>query len=281
MDNRKARDILFRAGFSLAETSLALAVIALVLGAMVPGLLALRAAEQARATRSALESVTRATAAFVQANGCLPCPSPSTSIFLPGFGVVRGDASANPAPCGGTCAAVGLVPFRSLGLPQSAARDGYGRWLTFAVDSTLTQDFGVVPPTSVCREVSPSCTQEDVDNRTIKQGLCQEGLSTANRLEITLQGGAVASVAAFLVVSHGKNGRGAYGDLGAKLRFPASVPACNAGVTGNERCNAGGDRFFADVIPAAGDDPFDDILAYLDRNALVAYGGGPSCQTAW
>ncbi|MBI3419939.1 MAG: type II secretion system protein [Proteobacteria bacterium] len=269
-----------KAGFSLAEAALSLAIVGMVITAMVPALLSLRASESARATQTALEGVMRATAAFVQANGCFPCPAPASLQAGAGFGVVRGDTLANPSPCNSGCASVpGLVPFRSLGLPQSLAHDGYGRWLTFAVDPTLTSS-GL--SNLACTIQDTDCTADDVAHSAHKKGLCAAGLGASTSLRVLVSG--VTTTIAMLVLSHGANGRGAFTEVNsgpARRAFPTSVPSCLPGNTGAERCNADADLTFVAAIPSTGSDPFDDQMLYFDRNALMASLGGAGCNTNW
>lgn len=226
----------------------------------------------------------RAVAAYVQANGCVPCPTPAASVYTAGHGVVRGDTSASPAACGGTCsAAVGVVPFKSLGLAEGMARDGYNDWLTYAVDTALTVNFNVIPPTSPCQtgDTSP-CSASDITNGTRKKGLCQSNiLPNTNRITVTHYGGGAEKVAV-LIMSHGANRRGAFTTKptsGQRYAFPSGA-SCAGGYY--EMCNADGDINFTAWLPTNdGNTPFDDLLVYLDRNALVTYLGGPACQTVW
>ena len=269
-----------REGFSLAETALSLAILALVIGALVPGLLSMRAAEQARATQTRLEAVMRASAAFVQANGCFPCPSTPASQATAGRGWVRGDTNA--ALCNGCSAPVGLVPFRALGLSESFARDGYNHWLTFSVDSTLTAN-NLASVACKAGDVDPPCSTDDIAHSAHKKGLCAANLSGVASLNVFLSGGGSAK-AAILVLSHGANAHGAFAEAGAdstRMAFPSGQLGCNAGVSGAEACNANGSTSFVAATPGSGTDPFDDQMLYFDRNALVASAGGAACNTAW
>ncbi|HVY13303.1 MAG TPA: hypothetical protein VHB73_07050, partial [Alphaproteobacteria bacterium] len=128
----------------------------------------------------------------------------------------------------------------------------------------------------------PPCSSTDITNGTRKKGICQTGLSAANRLQVKVQGG--TQQAALVILSHGANGRGAFAEVGGggkHTAFPASVPACVVGTSGPERCNADDDINFVAAIPGESTDPFDDTLLYFDRNALVASLGGPGCQSTW
>lgn len=263
-------------GFTLAEAALALVVVSLVIGAVVPTLLSLRSSQQANVTRQNMETVMRSVSSFVFSTGCLPCPMPPEKVSGIGYGYVRGDDDGLPS-CGTCNSAVGIVPFISLGIPESLAKDGYGRWLTYAVDTALTADFGYVPPTAACKQDVETCTETE----KAKWGFCQEKLPSAARIEIEV--GASTPKAAVLLLSHGANGRGAYknfpeiGEL--RMAFPSSAPACAD--SGYEQCNADEDINFITFLASGGDNPFDDILLYFSRNALLSYLGNPSCETVW
>lgn len=226
-----------------------------------------------------------ATAAFVQANGCVPCPTPAASYITNGFGLVRGATGTNPAACAGCSVTVGFVPFRSLGLSENMARDAYGRWLSFAVDATLTQGAlgAVVPPSAPCKagDALP-CAADGSDIGVRKKGLCQPGFSSTARVRVNSNG--INQDAAVMILSHGVNGRGAYRNApqnnNDRMAFPAAQTACNQTTgEGAERCNADGDINFVNVTQNNDEtDPFDDQMLYIGRNALVAFLGNPACQ---
>jgi prepilin-type N-terminal cleavage/methylation domain-containing protein len=275
-------DIRHLKGFTLVEMAMVLVVIGLVILIVYPALNAVRVSTQRRLTDNNLQSLLRAVAVYAQTTGCLPCPSPA-SIAGPGFGRVRGDT--NTSLCGSCAQPEGIAPFVSLGLPESTARDGWGRWITMRVDPALTVIFGVVPPSAPCTASDMSgglCTQTGASQK----GLCRTGLPTTHRITVQTPGGPTQQ-AAVLFASHGFNGHGALnagalsGPLnGARLPFPPSAPGCAGG--GHETCNADGDVTFVNAPPKLdNNNPFDDTLAFLDRNNLVSLFGNGSCQTVW
>jgi prepilin-type N-terminal cleavage/methylation domain-containing protein len=270
-----------RRAFTLVEMSLVLIVIGLVILTVFPALRAVREGSQRTATQSNMNSVHRALAAFVQAQGCLPCPAPP-SASPAGWGRVRGDA-AGPA-CGTCPLAEGLVPYVSLGLSQATARDGWGRWLTFRIDPDLAIHFGVVPPTLPCTASDPApCTLG-----ASQKGLCSAGLKGTNTVLIRLPQTTVTQPAAFIILSHGPNG---YGSYRTSANAPASTnmhpsyggPSATCSTTGGyERCNSDGDAVFvAGELAEISTNPFDDILLYAGRNALVSLLGNGACHSAW
>lgn len=269
-----------RQGFTLIEMSLVLVIVGIVITTIFPALKVVREHTQSQKTQSSLDILVRATAAYVQANGCLPCPTPASTVGN-GFGRVRGDMITQP--CGPCLQPEGVVPFASLGLPINAAKDGWGRWITMRIDPALAMNFGVIPPTSECLASDPlPCVQGES-----KKGLCQSNLSTVGRISIATPGSATTQ-AAVLFLSHGTNGYGAYHSdpiandgVNTHPTFTGSLTPCSAN-GGYERCNANGDREF--VNAATSSDPgsyFDDSLRFLDRNALVSYLGNGACQTTW
>lgn len=295
-------------GFTLAEMSVVLIVIGLVIMAVFPTLSVLRASSQRAATQSHLDTLMRAAAVYAQANGCLPCPTPAniSNTAPAGFGRVRGDATASPAPCGACATPEGIPPFMSLGIPASAAHDGSSHWITMRVDPALANPAGLVAPptapaicvcaynasTNSCASTTPGCScvapaggQCAQPFNASVRGLCAPNLSKANAISIRTPGGS-SQLAALVFVSHNPNGAGSLiaemiPSLNNGKRIP-SQPACSA-TSGFANCNADGDINFVDAPKTRGsNDPFEDTLAYANRNELVGMlSNGAACQSSW
>lgn len=277
-------------GFTLAEMAMVIVVMGLIMTTVLPALSTLRSAQQRAATETNLQTLMRATAAYAQAAGCLPCPTPA-NVTGTKFGRVRGDVAV--AACG-TCAnAEGIVPFVSMGIGEAQAKDGWGRWITMRIDPLLAQNpiapatTAVAPPTAPCQSgdlgVVPGCTVLNASQK----GLCQPGLSNAGRVSVATPGG-TAQQAAVIFVSHGINGRGSFvasarfnGRNGTRQSFPSTQPDCSAS-TGFERCNADTNTAFVNATPVvSGTDPYDDLMIYADRNSFISLLGTGACQTTW
>lgn len=267
-----------RNGFTLVEMSLVLIVIGLVILIVFPAMKALRDGTQRQLTNSNLSALSRSIAAFVQANGCLPCPTPASAVGA-GFGSVRGEIGA---ACGTCSTPEGIPPFASLGLPAATAKDGWGRWITMRIDPALAINFGVVPPTAPCTasDTAPCALGAS------QKGLCRANIPNAKRISVRTSAD-MTQPAAFVLVSHGPNGYGAFttsliaGGSDDAHHYNGPAGTCTAS-TGYELCNADGDLSFADTMATNNPtDPFDDVLVYMDRNALVASLGQGACQTAW
>ena len=274
---RGTAPILRSSGFTLVEMSLVLIVIGLIAMTVYPAVTSLLTAMQRNQTDNNLQTLLRATAVYVQANGCVPCPSPANGVAI---GIVRGDSSASPAACDVCSTPEGLAPFASLGVPQNVAKDGWGRWIRMRVDPALTVAFNVVPPTALCTTNDSNCTPG-----TSSSGLCSNGLTSVNRVSVRTAAG-VTQQAAVIFLSHGANGTGAPAPKASKqtYAFPASATTCAAG--NYERCNANdaGDSprpSFVQATQTGGTMPFDDSMVFVDRNNLVSLLGNGSCQTVW
>ena len=158
-------------GFTLVEMAVVVVIAGIILGALLPAVLDMRRATQLTATQTNLQSLLRVTAAYVQANGCLPCPTPS-GVANGGLGHVRGDVRTSPPVCGVCAQPDGIVPFVSLGIDPVVAKDGWGRWITMHIDPLLAQNpipsaaavaDSVVPPQAACTSNdvtagTPGCT---------------------------------------------------------------------------------------------------------------------------
>lgn len=121
MGRSKAED-----GFVLVEIAIALFVLALLIGSVLPLMRGQAAAARATATERRLDAVMAVLAAELSRHGHLPCPAPAD------------DAGGGIAAAGCSDAAVGRVPAASLGLPGDAVVDGWRRPFTYAVDARAT-----------------------------------------------------------------------------------------------------------------------------------------------
>ncbi|MDD4615833.1 MAG: prepilin-type N-terminal cleavage/methylation domain-containing protein [Alphaproteobacteria bacterium] len=281
---RRGSEGLFSSGFTLVEMAVVMVVMGMVAMTVFPALTTLRQANQLALTQSNLRSLMIATAAFVQANGCLPCPA------IPGeTGTDFGKLGYSDSIACGTCdAPQGIPPFASLGIPASVAHDGWGHWITMRVDPALTNPEKPVP-------VPPTapCTASDVSSNICSQlgasakGLCKAGYSSADRIKVTNTGGGGEQQAAVIFISHGSTGYGSYVATPKYsdylLPFASNYAECSP-YGGYAQCNSAerNTAQYYDAPAVIGDtDSYDDVLAYADRNTLVSMLGNGACNTAW
>lgn len=275
-----ARSGLGSGGFTLPEMAIVVVIAGLLLVTLLPALRATQSAAALSATQSNLQTLLRATAAYLAANGCLPCPTPGNKIFGAEQGKV---GTAGNVPCGGCVSNDGIAPFASLGVDATTAKDGWGRWITMHVDPALTS------PTPCTAEEIVSGVAGCSKNDRLQSGFCRaesrSGAALQQRISIRYQnaGNGAASV---LLLSHGANGYGAYIKQpqngtdpcdNSRMNFPNGARCPGSAEACNNKCLSSDNQFYE----IQRGENFDDILAYADRNALVSLLGSGSCTTKW
>lgn len=118
------------AGFSLLEISIVLIILGIMGSLLLPGWMAQHQNQKNHLTRTHQERVFHALAVYVQLYGRLPCPADPAQ-----KGEQRGMARAR---CADAASAQGWVPFRTLGLSETYAKDGGRHFFTYAVHPGLT-----------------------------------------------------------------------------------------------------------------------------------------------
>lgn len=178
--------------FSLIEIAMSLIILGIIAGLTVPSLITTYRLHQQKITAGHRDQVVGALAAYVLQNQYLPAPAESIS-------------GISLSECGKSDKCIGFVPYKTLGLPEKIAKDGYGHWFTFAVQPSLTQSglSDSLKEKRFCTVYKNVISVHDIHtNKTV----------IANRLDPV----------AFVLISHGPEGRGALTDSGN--RIPAVGP---------------------------------------------------------
>src|SRR5258706_14933029 len=211
-------------GFSLVELAVALAIIALLLaGALIP-LSTQMDVRNVADTQRTMESIREAIVGFAQANGRLPCPANGNT---PAGAAGAGTEQVSGTTCtGGGNVFFGAVPWATLGVPEV---DGWGRRFSYWVSPIFADALGTTFNNSFPSAQSPQCNPPinplSPAPTQSSFALCSMGSFTVNtRSEgnhttptpLGLQLPAV-------IISHGKNGFGAYTPAGATLAAPAGA----------------------------------------------------------
>lgn len=227
-------------GFTLAEMAI---VVLLISIAMTMGLKMVTAKLESAAyseTKSRQEQIKIALLGYLRTNKKLPCPDNSDNTV-----VATGDAAA-------TCHAAatdgyGIVPWKTLGIPRDAALDGWGNYFTYRVANGIA---GAKNWTSTTL-VTPFDTNELT---TQTNALTIQELNVAGDALV-----ATTAKAVVVILSHGKNGKGA-----KTIRGVARI----TGAGGDEATNAtlGAATFvlrpYTESTAAFGG-AYDDVVAYM------------------
>lgn len=269
-------------GFTLIEIAVVIVVLALLLGMMAGMATAMLGQQRREATRQRLTGVDTAIALFVSQNQRLPCPANGTLAGTDANAGVEQITLGTPNVCsvGGVAGSQqhGVVPWRALGLAEQDVTDGWGNRLTYRVapdfitapsmnmtycdpGGTLSTTEALASPGGYC---STTCSSATFPGSCTKPAAitANRGLQIRNLAgTVTMNPGAtpVSSGAAYVVISHGENGKGAYGN-GGVVQAAANVES------GTEEAKNAADlalgAYYVDDFPAyaGGTGHFDDFV---------------------
>lgn len=250
-------------GFTLIEMAIVLVVIGLMLSG---GLLAITPtinAAKARDTNARLDQIEQALLVYAIRNSCIPCPANGTlgtPVGLAGGTPVTDTYSTGCVDThGGACAAGtnGVVPWGTLGLSQNEATDGWGNLISYIVSASAVTDDdmernGTTYPagTLVVRDAGPGGTPV---------------------------GTVITTAAAYVLVSHGRDGAGALTPAGSTISGRAV--AGNTVQTDNAAglCNAGTPCHQANNIEIDDATYFDDITRWRSAPIVIQLCGSSAC----
>jgi len=307
-------------GFSLVELAVALAIVALLLaGALIP-LSTQMDVRNVADTQRGIESIREAIVGFAQANGRLPCPAngatPAGTVDTTTWATPVGAGAEQWDPNNNRCYIVfGVVPWTTLGVSET---DAWGRRLSYrvapafadaislntwqsrqsAVPGTFPSQFATfiqspanqnpTCPLSSLPAVSPYVLSPAPALSSF--ALCSLGdIAVFTRGGVTTTAVPLGTTLPAVVISHGKNGFGAWQTTGIQL---SPVPSSNdeaANVNGNTTAIPSGGysswAFYSRTrAPAAAGcvDPvpgttngasaceFDDIVIMISSNTLIS-----------
>ncbi len=263
-----------RTAFSLVELSVVIVVVALVVGFGISlGGNAIRAAERVT-TQERLATIKNVLDTHFKNYGYLPCPydrslTPSDAAFGLEARPALGDpcttsTSMVTSPDGAVF--IGGIPVRSLGLPDSYAADAWGNKFTYGVSANLTDSaanyYTTIPQLQIYsgdRTGSPYSLTTVVPDLTPGPG------------------------AAYIVISHGPDGRGAY-----PLDLDSIAIACGAGAQNDVgNCDDSGDFYDTAYNDGANEALYFDDFVVWGSNALstaptiLAWGSCSAKCEAW
>jgi type II secretory pathway pseudopilin PulG len=244
-------------GFSLLEIALGLMLLGMLGGVFLPFLMSQQQLRKSQLTLQHQERIIHSLALYANLHGRLPCPAnPSTK------GKERGVA---PIYCTSQTA-VGTVPYRSLGLPEQFAKDGYLNEFTYGVHPSLAKPVQQAIMPDKDSDVRGLCAQ--INEKERKHFLdVQEGETLS--VQQSLKG---EDVIAFVLVSHGPSGEGAF-QRGIPRR-----PLYQAGPC--KRQNANGDLVFCAKPSPQDTGLFDDRVKWETRYNFASYYMKAPCRPA-
>ena len=253
-------------GFTLAEMAIVLVVVGLLLTGVLSTVSTQVEARNTAETQSRLNQIKDALIGYAQANGRLPCAADGT--------LATGATGAGlEAVTGNVCttgAAYVVLPWATLGVSES---DVWGRRFRYVVDVNFADAYAAASWSTGC-----GAGPVPVPASPTSFALCSTGALTVNTRTAANKGGASGTLLAdrlpLVIISHGKNGYGAYTSGGTQYT------ASTTGVDEPANATAAATTFYSrEQSPqastcsdtAAGDFcEFDDLLAYIPANVLIS-----------
>lgn len=247
---RKHRPDGGQSGFTLTELAIVLFIIALLIGGL---LIPLTAQQDIRATTESQANLTNirdALLGFAIANGRLPCPAPaSTPTGTAGAGLEATIGSGSTLAC---TTVAGVLPWSTLGLNET---DSWNNRYSYRV--TLEFARGATGQTSF---TGTSCPPPS-NPQYAAFALCSLGDMTV----ISAAGGStVSSNVPAIVISHGKNGNGAFTSAGTQLATGGDVDEIDNQLTGGGTTTA--NTTFVSKTPTP---TFDDMVIWISLPVLL------------
>lgn len=225
-----------------------MAIVTLLIGIMLTlGISAITAQMENAAyasTRKKQDAIKDALVAYLGKNKRLPCPDTDLTVATPPDGSENRATPNDPTTL--CTAAFGAVPFVTLGLSRDMAQDGWGNYFSYQVSVapynwTITTSF----------------------NAGSQGGVLVNGRDAVGALLIP----PITSNAVAVIVSHGKNGLGAYTVKGTRNALPIAATGAD------ELDNTNGDATYykrdynADTTKPGG--AFDDVVLVLQYADLI------------
>lgn len=150
-----------QAGFTLVELALVMAITGVVLGAAIGFAIPLMETANQLSTVEKMKKVESALALYAVQNYRVPCPAvpirTTTNPIPNGFGYERNNGSPHPSRCGDSANALrGIVPFKTLGLPEDIVKDAWGNYFTYAINP-----FFALPPSTTAASIHARCRTKE------------------------------------------------------------------------------------------------------------------------
>lgn len=293
-----ARNRAAEKGFSL----IVVAVVTLLLGIALQygiGFFKLETeTEKEVATQKKINYLVTQLAAYAQQFDRVPCPANPSSGNPTNWGFGREDT---PVPNGTTnCGLnVGIIPYRTLNIEPSDAIDSWGHYITYAIspvfadiqadgdqayfrcrtdfwqDAANNKNHDVYKARFCCPPVNEYPPGTDLQIT----GEAELNRPTTDIAHVDVRSGGIstgsADAYAIVVVSHGRNGYGAF--LGNNTYNRVIISGSAYGDAEDE--NANRDNVFA-IAPRnyiRGERHFDDIIAYRTQSQLISELNGGTC----
>ncbi len=238
-------------GFTLIEIAIVICIMGILSGLGLPLFNQYIKQKRTQGTEDHLEKVIHSLSTFVLTHKRLPCPADPTA--------TSNEKGIEQEACLYNKTFRGIIPYRSLGIPEKIAKDGYHNWITYAVSLDLTslelkylnQPDSTVPLTAVFCEV--------------KKGENELIVKNADNISVI---DSASDMIAFVLISHGQSGQGSFDENGKTRSTSSSDKITNATST---------QTFIDKPLNLSKENLFDDVVKWVTRDNLMAFYGNKPC----
>ena len=241
-------------GFTLVEMTIVVVIMGIFMTLGLAAFTAQMNSAAAIATRKKQEIIQESLIAYLRDYKRLPCPETTAIGGSQPTGLESRQVAGDPASL---CSSFwGTVPFATLGLSKDIALDGYDNFYTYFVSAALVGE----------------------PDWTLTRTNVVPGFSVGNPGRIAVIENGVAPIqftqlAAAVLVSHGKNGEGAYSSKGTRTIMPTNADELlNAPAAAGAPSAWAAPPVLATVINLAkrdASDTFDDVFVVMRPNDLI------------
>lgn len=254
------RPVISSRGFTLAELAVVLVIVGLLLGGLMVPLSAQTDSKARSDNDKAMADISDALVGFAIANGRLPCPALAA---IPDTNAGAGLESTNGQP-GAALACTnpaGVLPWATLGVAET---DSWGNRFTYRV--TLDFARGATGQTTytlgagTCATNNNPPTTPPSNPQFAAFALCSQGDMTILN---TVGGTNVSINIPAVVISHGKNGYGAFTSQGTQLALGGDADEQDNQLTAGGTATAN-----TNFVSKTSTSTFDDSVIWISSNVL-------------
>ncbi len=242
-------------GFSLVELSVVLTVIGITLAGALELATSKTESDRISETNTRISAIEQAMESFLIKNQRIPCPADATAALSSASAGVESNDGAAPPICnknnnGSSGVWVGGLPTKTLGLPDRYMADDWGRRFIYAVKSDFTNNI----------TTNPLC---DGDSASGASHLICFKYTTAGNITVNDSTGAARTTeAVYVIVSHGKNGFGAW-------TYSGTGPLAASSDTDEVQNAQDGGVYNSTFVQKDSSTTFDDIVEYKTKALLI------------
>lgn len=285
-----SKPLTHHSGFTLIELSMVLIIISLLMGNLLPLVTNEKSLNSNLITQEKLKYIDQAITNYFAEYGAIPCPADATLANSDSnFGISAKDYSNST--CLGTTSRwysntrfrhmeLGAIPTKTLNINDDYAFDEWGRRITYLIINPCSnsQILTLAGYGGIGTNIEYNNDKNFSDN--INCGVDYLPTKTAFNIQNTTNHTNINSKAIIILLSHGKNGHGAYPKAGGTNRIVAITTVGVDEVINSQFTNDGNNQLNDGIFikrslnHSIGDDHYDDLLHYITKDQLISKAKG-------